>query len=240
MASKRMFSKELVSTDKFMELSLSAQALYFHLGVNADDDGFVSNPKTIIRMLGVNQKDMEQLGDSKFVMAWESGVILLLEWHKHNFIRSDRYKRSVYLSTVEQKQNYNLLMGEDIAELSPYLDMNTFGIPSDNQRDTQSSIDKVSLDKVSDREREKTLTLSEFTNVKLSQNEHDKLIERFGASEVGQYIERLGTYIKQTGKSYKSHYATILNWKARDEKDKPKNFREKSILFIDASNTEDL
>lgn len=96
MANKRMFSLEIVDTDKFMGLSLSAQALYFHLGMRADDDGFVSVTKKIMFFIGCSQKELKQLVDNGFVIPFESGIVVITDWKKQNYIQKDRYKPTVY------------------------------------------------------------------------------------------------------------------------------------------------
>ena len=90
-----MFSKSIVRTDAFLDMSQSAQSLYFHLGIEADDDGFVS-PKMIMRMLGSTDDDFRVLLGKGFVIRFESGVIVIRHWRENNYIQSDRYKPSVH------------------------------------------------------------------------------------------------------------------------------------------------
>lgn len=97
MANRRMFSRDVVESDRFLDLPLTTQALYFHLGMNADDDGFVSNPKGVKRYVGASDNDLELLFTKAFIMIFESGVILITHWKQNNFLRSDRYKSTVHL-----------------------------------------------------------------------------------------------------------------------------------------------
>ena len=97
-----MFSKDITNTDKFLDLSLSAQAVYFHLGVNADDDGFVSNPRSIIRSMGATNKDAEQLVSEGFVIPFASGVVVITHWKENNFIRNDRYTPTIHQEELQQ------------------------------------------------------------------------------------------------------------------------------------------
>lgn len=90
-----MFSKAVVKTDEFLDMPQSAQNLYFHLGIEADDDGFAS-PKMVMRMLGSNADDLKVLISKKFVIPFESGVIVIRHWKDNNFIRKDTYQATVH------------------------------------------------------------------------------------------------------------------------------------------------
>ena len=92
MAERRMFSKRIISSDAFMDMSASAQMLYFHLSMWADDEGFVNNPKTIQRMCGADSEDMSALIKSGLVIRFESGIVAITHWKTHNYIRGDRIK----------------------------------------------------------------------------------------------------------------------------------------------------
>ena len=87
-----MFSKRIISSDAFMDMSASAQMLYFHLSMWADDEGFVNNPKTIQRMCGADSEDMSALIKNGLVIRFESGIIAITHWKTHNYIRGDRIK----------------------------------------------------------------------------------------------------------------------------------------------------
>jgi len=102
MAEKRMFSRGVVDSDRFLEMDLRAQALYFHLGLRADDDGFVDAPRKIQRMIGANEVDVEVLIDRGFVIPFSSGVIVITHWNIHNRIKSDRYRPTVYQRELGQ------------------------------------------------------------------------------------------------------------------------------------------
>lgn len=102
MAEKRMFSKKIVSSDAFLEMPLSSQALYFHLAMYADDDGFVSNPRKITRMVNAAEDDLKILLTKKFVLAFEIGVIVIKHWRINNYIRPDRYRPTTYLEQAKQ------------------------------------------------------------------------------------------------------------------------------------------
>ena len=85
-----MFSLDVVDTDKFLEMPTSTQALYFHLGMRADDEGFVASPKKITNFVGCNDDDLKLLIAKRFVTPFESGIVVITDWNIHNWIRSDR------------------------------------------------------------------------------------------------------------------------------------------------------
>lgn len=102
MAEKRMFSMKIIDSDAFLDMPMSSQALYFHLNMRADDDGFINNPKRILRMVGSTEDDLRLLITKKFVLAFESGVIVVKHWRIHNYIRKDRKKDTTYLDEASQ------------------------------------------------------------------------------------------------------------------------------------------
>lgn len=96
MAERRMFAKTIIDSDAFLDMPLSAQALYFHLSMCADDDGFINNPKKIQRMVGASDDDCKLLLMKRFIIAFESGVVVIKHWKIHNYIQRDRYKPTIY------------------------------------------------------------------------------------------------------------------------------------------------
>lgn len=100
MANRRMFSLDVVDTDIFLDLPISSQALYFHLGMRADDDGFISSPKRITSMIGANQDDLKLLIAKGFVISLDGGIIVIRHWKQNNYIQADRYKKTVYQEQI--------------------------------------------------------------------------------------------------------------------------------------------
>ena len=108
MAEKRMFSLSVCDTDWFLDLPLSTQALYFHLALRADDDGFVDSPKSILRKTGASANDYDLLVAKRYILKFESGVIVIKHWRMHNTVQRDRYHATQFqseLSTLELKDN---------------------------------------------------------------------------------------------------------------------------------------
>lgn len=116
MAERRMFSMKIVDSDAFLDMPLSAQALYFHLSMRADDDGFIGNSKRIMRTVGCNEDDMRLLLHKRFLIPFENGVCVIKHWKIHNYIRKDRYKPTTYTELLEKldvKENDSYTMAAD-------------------------------------------------------------------------------------------------------------------------------
>ena len=138
MAQRRMFSLEVVDTDTFLDLPASSQNLYFHLGMRADDDGFVSSPKRITAMVNCSGDDLKLLIAKRFVIPFESGVCVIKDWRINNYIQKDRYHQTRYL---DEKQH---LLVEDSGS---YLYMDTPCIQPVSKSDTQVRLGKDRIGK---------------------------------------------------------------------------------------------
>lgn len=139
MAQRRMFSRKITETDRFLEMPLSSQALYFHLNMGADDEGFIDKAKTIQRTIGASDDDMKLLIAKGFLIPFDSGVVVIRHWRIHNYIRSDRFQ-----STLHQDEKTQLEYDHSkTAMLKPLENV----IPNGYQMDTQDRVSKVSLDK---------------------------------------------------------------------------------------------
>ncbi|MGN1432347.1 MAG: phage replication initiation protein [Ruminococcus sp.] len=145
MGSHRMFTNAVTDSDLFLEMPLSAQALYFHLGLHADDDGFVSSPKRIARSVGCNEDDIKLLVAKGFVLCFDSGIIVITHWNLHNSIRKDRKKDTFF------KTEKSLLSLENGIYSKPDNQLTTVCQPNVNQLSAQDKIskDKISKDKIS-------------------------------------------------------------------------------------------
>lgn len=100
MAERRMFAKTIVTSDAFLDMPPTARCLYFTLAMFADDDGFVNNPKSIMRQTSSTTDDMNILIAKKFVIAFDSGVIVIKHWRIHNYIRGDRKHETKYVEEM--------------------------------------------------------------------------------------------------------------------------------------------
>lgn len=101
MAQRRMFSQKVTETDKFLDMGLTAQSLYFHLGMNADDDGFVGNPKSIKRMIGASEDDLKALVEKDYLIVFDDGVVVIKDWLVSNYVKKDRYTPTIYTDDMK-------------------------------------------------------------------------------------------------------------------------------------------
>ena len=145
MAERRMFAKTIIDSDAFLDMPLSTQALYFHLSMRADDDGFINNPKKIQRIIGSSDDDAKLLVLKKFIIPFESGVVVIKHWKIHNYIQKDRYKETLYkeekaLLSIKENKSYTL------EENPPALPEKTECIHDVYNTDTQDRLGKDSLE----------------------------------------------------------------------------------------------
>lgn len=141
MAERRMFAKTIIDSDAFLDMPLSAQALYFHLSMRADDEGFVGNPKRIRCMVGASEDDLKLLILKRFLLVFESGVVVIKHWKIHNYIQSDRCKSTTYLEERE-----TLALDRKKAYIEK---VDTDCIQNGYSLDTQYRLDKDSIEKIS-------------------------------------------------------------------------------------------
>ena len=136
MAERRMFAKSIVLSDAFLDMPLSARCLYFTLNMVADDDGFVNNPKSIMRQCGATEDDLKILLIKKFLLAFESGVIVIKHWRINNYLRKDRYSETKY---IDEKKHLKINDNGSYTQV---------GIPPGIPSIDKDSIDKDSIGKV--------------------------------------------------------------------------------------------
>lgn len=143
MAQRRMFSNKITDTDRFIEMPLSSQALYFHLNMGADDEGFIDKAKKIQRTIGASDDDMKLLIAKGFLIPFDSGVVVIRHWRIHNYIRSDRFQSTLYQNEKEQLE----FDKSKTANIKPFSSGLPNVIPNGYQMDTQVRIGEVRLDK---------------------------------------------------------------------------------------------
>ena len=142
MAEKRMFTVKIVESDAFLDMPLSAQALYVHLNMNADDDGFVNNPKMITRLIGAKNDDLQILIDKAFILMFPNGVAVIKGWLMNNIIKNDRkhptsYQEELSQLVVKDNRSYTWKQNGNGTETER----------KQNGNNLLRSIDKNSLDK---------------------------------------------------------------------------------------------
>ena len=216
MAERRMFTQKITESDAFIEMPMSSQALYFHLCMNADDDGFVKNPKSIQRLVGCNDDDLKLLIAKRFIIPFETGVIVIKHWRMHNLLRKDRYKETVYTEekallflkkdgayTLDKSQGFPLpkigasdqLSDEKEADESVATDWQ----PNGNQMAPQDRLGKDRVGYIEERKKERNIkkTSTCARTREYEENEHVShadIMDQFGIT--GQYREVLENYLR--------------------------------------------
>ncbi len=223
MAERRMFAKTIVLSDAFLDMPLSARCLYFTLGMLADDDGFVNNPKSVMRQVGASMDDLNILLVKRFILDFDSGIIVIKHWRIHNYIQKDRYKESKY---IEEKATLA------IDEKGAYTEciQNVSILDTQDRLEVGKSQDNLGEDNISPATPPKPTKhkYGTYKNVLLTDEEVEKLKEQFPVDWT-ERIENLSEGMERKGYKYKSHYLAILNWARRD---KPKK-ETSSNPFLD-------
>ncbi len=222
-----MFAKTIIDSDAFLDMPLSTQALYFHLSMRADDDGFINNPKKIQRMIGCADDDLKMLVAKRFIIPFESGIVVIKHWKIHNYIRGDRKKSTAYpeeMALLTEKENgaYSLL--SDTCQSSD--SQMTVKCP---HRLGKGSIgkDRIGEDRV--------VEGSEMTDngnpqiqclngslgrgvVYLTPEQDEMLLDKLGFDGYNKYIKKLADFIIEKDANVGNHYQTILKWYEEDTK----------------------
>ncbi len=236
MAERRMFAKTIIDSDAFLEMPATTQLLYFHLSMRADDEGFINNPKTIMRSVGCKTDDMNVLIARKFIIPFESGVVVIKHWRIHNYIRNDRFKPTKYADekaslTLDENNSYTVLGTKKLQEI-PTLD--TTGIPIDNQMDTQVRLGKDSIGNIKKENNIKEKKsesvkhkYGEYQHVLLTDEEYNKLNQEYPNAK--ELIKQMDEGIEMKGYKYKSHYLAIKKWAANAKNgNRPNTFQQQT------------
>ena len=236
-----MFAKTIVTSDAFLDMPPTTRSLYMLLCVMADDDGFVNAPRSLMRMSGATDDDMKLLIAKRFVLTFESGVVVIKHWRIHNLIQKDRYKETKYL---EEKSLLALDENNEYTEAVPT--MYPECIQPVSKLEPQVRLGKVSKGKSSKGEdieeaappKPTRHKYGMYENVLLTDEEYKKLIEEF-PHDYTERIERLSEYIASTGKKYKNHLATIRSWARKETESKPRNGKQRNgNVFLEIAQEE--
>ena len=228
MAERRMFAKTIVTSDAFLDMPLSARCLYFTLGMFADDDGFVNNPKSIMRQVGACADDLNLLLAKRFILSFDSGVIVIKHWRIHNYIQKDRYKETKYIEErstlmLDEKGAYTECI-QDVYSLDTQDrrgeerigEVNSF-IHSNAHEEENASEDAENSD---DRLTYLGGTLGGGV-VLLTEEQFNDLCDKLSYDELNKYIgivrdcENNGQHFRK-----KTHYQAILDMVAKDRRKK--------------------
>lgn len=230
MAERRMFAKTIIDSDAFIDMPQSTQLFYFHLSMRADDEGFINNPKSIMRNIGCKDDDLKLLIMKKFIIPFESGVVVIKHWKIHNYIQSDRF-----LPTKYKDEKSQLELDENKAYRVPKKDENNQCIQNGYSLDTQVSIGKDSIGKDSinntiSEPKQKKIKFGTYKNVLLTEDEYERLKNDYYSLDMNGVIEWFSAYIEEKAYKSKSHNLAIRRWVIDAYSNKNKSNQQKSIL----------
>lgn len=234
MAQRRMFSKKITDTDNFLDMPLSSQALYFHLNMGADDEGFIDKVKTIQRTIGASDDDVKILIAKGFIIPFESGVVVIRHWRIHNYIQADRFQSTIHKEEKEQLE----FDKSKIANIKP-LDQciqNVYKVDTQvrlgkDRLELEIDKDRLELDKVNnlnytgvENEKKSFSQIIKESNIKLNDRQAQMLLDYVGLDnmtiEMIQYAVEL---TEDAGANNFNYLNKIL-----------KSWREKKLTSLDA------
>ena len=223
MANRRMFSKRIIESARFLKMPISSQALYFHLGIEADDDGVVE-AWGVLKSVGCTEDDLRVLASKGFIRVLnEDLVTYILDWNENNQIRPDRKIDSIYKDLL-------ISMNPDIKliEKRPRADRKTkvieemddhgttMGQPMDGIGKVRLGKDSLGEDRLGEEEprpqKPKKHTYGEYKHVRLTDDEYNRLCDEFGEIKTTMAINKVDAYCQETGKTYKDYNLTIRRW----------------------------
>ena len=211
MAQKRMFDIAIVDSDLFLEMPSSSQALYFHLGMRADDEGFINNIRKLMKILGSGEDDLKILISKKFIIPFSSGVLVIRHWKMNNYLNNTRIKNTI---CVEEKA----LLG--LSENNEYLLLSDVCLTSVKPMLNQNRIEENRIEENRGEESAHAQlknSLGDFlTVVKITNDELEKLITKYPEDVVMAALEKIENHCLSTNKRYPSYYHRALNWLADD------------------------
>lgn len=238
MAERRMFAKTVIDSDAFTDMPLSTQALYFHLSMRADDDGFLNSAQKIMRMIGAAKNDFDLLIAKRFIIQFPDGICVIKHWRIHNYLRKDRYVETVYTEhkaalSIKENGAYSVQISGE----------NAVGIPDGNQRLTQVRIDKDRLGKdsiVKDSVESAPAARhikGQHGYVKLTDEEYSHLLKDLGQAELDRVIAYIDESAAATGNKNKWKDWNLVLRKASREKWGVRNDRKQNDIPPRAAQT---
>lgn len=218
MANKRMFTVQIIDSDPFLDMPLSTQALYFHLNMRADDDGFINNPKKIQRMIGASDDDLKILIGKRFVLAFQSGVIVIKHWRMHNTLKGDRYTPTQY---QDEKNMLQIKPNKAYTESDGAIPMEIGTIVETEWSQSGTTV-KNSIDKSSKESKPPRHKHGEYGHILLTDDQYNKLKSEYPA--IDETIKAMDEWIQLKGKPYKDYNLALRKWAKSDPKTQPTTF----------------
>lgn len=220
MAERRMMSKSIIKSDTFLDMPATTQNLYFHMLLDADDDGFINAPKSIMRMIGAKDDDMKVLAAKQFVIPFESGVVVIKDWKIHNYIQNDRYKPSTLperdLLNIQKDKTYTLK--GDVSRMDTEC-IQTVSIGKDRLGKVRLGKDRIGKDRVG---KDSIDTLCHVTHDDVDKS-HFEIIEYLNLKTGSKFKPTTKPYIQAIRSRLKEGYTvddfkTVIDKKCREWK----------------------
>lgn len=220
MAERRMMSKSIIKSDTFLDMPATTQNLYFHMLLDADDDGFINAPKSIMRMIGAKEDDMKVLVAKQFVIPFESGVVVIKDWKIHNYIQNDRYKPSTLperdLLNIQKDKTYTLK--SDVSRMDTEC-IQTVSIGKDRLGKVRLGKDRIGKDRVG---KDSIDTLCHVTHDDVDKS-HIEIIEYLNIKTGSKFKATTKPYIQAIRSRLKEGYTvddfkTVIDKKCREWK----------------------
>ena len=202
MAQKRMFDRAIIDTDRFMDLSMSSKALYFLLGMEADDEGFVSYKK-VMRIHGGNEDDVKVLMAKEFLISFKSGVVVITDWNKNNYLQANRIRPTEY---VKEKKSLSLTKS------------NKYVLNIGLTRGEESSIVESSrVERIKPKRKPKPENSISYLK-KIPTADLNEFVKRFGVNKekINSKAEDLINYCSSHGKRYSNYKSFLVNALKKD------------------------
>lgn len=232
MAQRRMFDIEFVDADAFLDMPATSQLLYFHLGLRADDDGFIHNPKRIMRTCGGTEDDLKILIAKKYLIPFDSGIVVIKHWKLHNKIPKDRYKETNYtdekdMLSLNDNGSYTLCI-QDVDKVLPQVRLGKVrqgeyrvvegSANVDEENDNNGNETEENVDNSVDNSFEYVGGQLGKGVVILTNAQRDALLDKLGIDAFNHYVDKLATFILKKDAKVGNHYKTILEWAEEDMK----------------------
>lgn len=235
MAERRMMAKSIIKSDQFLEMPMSSQLLYFHLLSDADDDGFINAPKSIMRVIGAKDDDMRVLQAKGYTIPFDSGVIVIKHWRIHNSLRKDRYNPNPQL---ENERKQLIINDKKEYELAPTWQPNGNHLATNGYHSIgKYSIDKDSIGKDSVYSgRDKSQPTHTHFKPPTVEEVKEYCIERNNNIDAEYFVDfqEARGWVLSNGKKMKDWKATIRTWERNNYNRKPvnKNSKEDAINAV--------
>ena len=215
-----MMSKSIIKSDTFLDMPATTQNLYFHMLLDADDDGFINAPKSIMRMIGAKDDDMKVLTAKQFVIPFESGVVVIKDWKIHNYIQNDRYKPSTLperdLLNIQKDKTYTLK--SDVSRMDTEC-IQTVSIGKDRLGKVRLGKDRIGKDRIG---KDSIDTLCHVTHDDVDKS-HIEIIEYLNIKTGSKFKPTTKPYIQAIKSRLKEGYTvddfkTVIDKKCREWK----------------------